>query len=127
MATWTGFFTNSGSPSIKVHLSGIIVGAETEFEALVDTGFDGFISIPLVAAFPLGLPLFGTSSFVLADGSESYRLTAYAKARVGTDEQHGVVVLETGNAGVLLGMEFLRTFRKRLIVCPVNGVLFEDA
>ena len=125
MATLSGFLSNAG-PSIKVHLSGTTTN-ETEFDALIDTGFSGFLSMPLVSAFPLGLTLYGTVNIVLADGSTSSRLTAYGRARIESEFSSGVIILETGSQEVLAGMEFLSAFDKRLVISPRKStVLLED-
>jgi len=55
MPTATGFFDRSGLPAVRIGISGIIQQQPAEFNALIDTGFYGCISMPLVAAFPLGL------------------------------------------------------------------------
>ncbi len=68
MAEWTGSFGSSSSPELKIKISGM-VGDGAEFSAIIDTGFTGFLSMPLVDAFPLGLLLFGTMNLVLADCS----------------------------------------------------------
>jgi predicted aspartyl protease len=126
MATATGFFDNSGSPTVKIGISGVIQRQPAEFDALIDTGFVGFVSMPMFAAFPLGLVLVGTVTAVLADGSTANKLTAQGTVWLGAESQSGVIMLETGSAEVLLGMDFLRIFRKRLIVSHNQGVILED-
>src|SRR3989304_10638960 len=91
MAEWTGSFGSSGSPELKVKISGM-VGGGVDFAAIIDTGFTGFLSMPLVAAFPLGLLLFGTMNLVLADGSTSFRLTAYGSISVEAEKKSGIIV-----------------------------------
>ncbi|MDE0077720.1 MAG: hypothetical protein OXO50_09385 [Caldilineaceae bacterium] len=45
-------------------------GQASEIEAIIDTGFTGFLTVPPALATELGLPLEGTSRATLADGSE---------------------------------------------------------
>jgi len=96
-----------------------------DFDAIIDTGFTGFLSIPLVEAIRLGLVLHGTTSLTLADGSTSYRLTARAKITIQGEEKIGVAVIEWSSTEVLLGMAFLRQFSKLLYVSQ-GIVIIED-
>ena len=86
MPPLTGSFNNAGSPVIKISVHGVFEQAKQEFDAIVDTGFTGFLSLPLVQAFPLGLILIGTTSTILADGSSSPELTALGRITAGDRE-----------------------------------------
>ena len=127
MPTWTGYFNSTGAPAIKILLSGVIQKNRTEFEALIDTGFSGFISIPILDAFPLGLVLRGSMRITYGDGASSDKLYALGEVSIGKESGAGLIILEEGPATVLVGMEFLRIFRKRLIVsAEANTVVLED-
>lgn len=94
----------------------------------MDTGFSGFVSMPLFQAFPLALPLHSTTSVILADGSQKFRLVAAGSAFVGEETHIGLVILDPTSTEVLVGMGFLRTFKKKLVVCPeTDTVSLEDA
>ena len=118
MPQWIGFLDNTGSPSLKLTIGGVFNSTPQEFDVIIDTGFSGFISMPLVRAFPLGLPLFGTTGVVLADGSQAFKLTALGKVSNGNESNVGVVILEPNSNDILLGMDFLRIFAKALILHP---------
>lgn len=122
---WTGFFDKSGSPAIKIKISGPL-NEGAEFDAILDTGFTGFISMPLIRAFPLGLLLYGTTSIELAAGSQSVKLTARGMAHVEGDKEVGVVILEPSSNDVLVGMAFLRIFKKALFVTEKVVVLIDE-
>jgi predicted aspartyl protease len=112
---WIGFFDRSGSPALKIKIRGPFA-QPVEFDAIIDTGFTGFISMPLLRALPLGLMLYGTVSVELADGSKSTKLTARGLAEVESDSEVGVIVLEPAASDILIGMAFLRIFKKGLFV-----------
>src|SRR5215831_9864441 len=99
MPTWTGFLDNTGSPALRISISGPL-SAGQEFDAIIDTGFTGFVSMPLLSAFPLGLLLYGTVAITLADGSTAPKLTARGMVKVGNEGKVGIVILEPSSGGV---------------------------
>jgi hypothetical protein len=63
MTSGAGHFDSLGNPRLKFHLCGVARDPPgLEFEAIIDTGFSGFIQLPMQHAFSLKLPLEGTSS-----------------------------------------------------------------
>lgn len=116
MPAQVGYINSSGRPAIKISLFGAYPQLRTEFEAVIDTGFTGFVSMPLLQAFPLGLPLIGATSVVLADGNTHGRFTAICSAFLGQERKEGVVILEPSSNDLLVGMEFVKKFQKTLVV-----------
>ena len=92
---------------------------------MIDTGFTGFLSIPLTAAFPLALTLLGTTNYELADGSVSPKLLGVGTIELEDETATGTVVLESASTGLLVGMEFLAKLNKSLILSK-NGVWLVD-
>lgn len=126
MPSQTGSFANSGCPILHITVAGPFTAGQ-EFDATPDTGFSGFLSMPLFEAFPLGLVLQGTTSVVLADGSTSVKLTALGEVRIGTESEVGVIILEPSSDDLLLGMDFLAKFNKTLRVSPgTQTVVLDD-
>ena len=80
--------------------------AQEEIEAVVDTGFDGFLSLPspLIAAFDL--PFRRRGRAILADGSESF--FDVHEATVVWDGQPRRVVVDTADIDPLVGMALLK-------------------
>lgn len=122
MQTWTGYFGKSGSPVLNIKVSGPFTQGK-DYEAILDTGFTGFLSMPLVQAISLGLILHGTTAISLADGSICYRLTARGMVKIGEESEVGVVILEPNSSEVLLGMAFLRLFKKAVLVSELGVAL----
>lgn len=90
-----------------------------QYEGIVDTGFSGFIQIPFDTACELKLPLSGTIGNVLADGSRVSALSALGRASIPengnrTDPITGAVQVSLTSGEILLGMEFLRAFKRGL-------------
>jgi len=123
--TVTGCLDKSGSPSVRISVHGISPDSRQEFDAVIDTGFTGFLMMPLLSAFPLGLTLWGTSNYCLADGSTSPKLLGAGTITLEGEEASGVIVLESSPCGLLLGMDFLRKVRRGLVV-SAHGVFLVD-
>jgi hypothetical protein len=74
-------------------------------------------------AFPIGLLLQGTMPITLADGSTQTKLTCLGSIHFDGTEEVGIIIIEWQNTDVLVGMEFLRLFKKELRIDPTNGVV----
>ena len=124
----TVYFDSGGNPTIKISVYGIANEFAQEFEAIIDTGYTGFLSLPLVSAFPLGLTLCGTTSITFGDGSSQVRLTTVGRIKIEDEEHGGVIVLEPNGNQPLVGMDFLRRFKKALFISKdVINLVDEDA
>jgi predicted aspartyl protease len=127
MTSGAGHFDSLGNPCLKFHLCGVAHDPPgLEFKAIIDTGFSGFIQLPMQHAFSLKLPLEGTSSYILADGSRGTSLTVLAHTTFGGTTVLGVVTLTPGSQDVLVGMDFLRRFKLGLIMMGGKIALVED-
>jgi clan AA aspartic protease len=127
MTSGAGHFDSLGNPCLKFHLCGVAHDPPgLEFEAIIDTGFSGFIQLPMQHAFSLKLPLEGTSSYVLADGTRGTSLTAVAHTTFGGTTLLGVVSLTPGSLDVLVGMDFLRRFKLGLVMTKGTIVLTDE-
>jgi predicted aspartyl protease len=115
----TGLFDDNGSPTVEIEVSGP-VHEPRKMTAMVDTGFSGFLLLPILEAFPVGLILSGTTSIELADGSKQNKLTCLGEIHFGGMKKVGLIIIEWENTDILVGMDFLRKFEKTLIVDPVN-------
>ena len=114
----TGYFDNK-DPYVDIKVSNPL-GWKKELRCLIDTGFTGFLSIPILQAFPIGLILHSTSSVTLADGSVSAKLVCLGMAHLENEENIGLIIIEPSSRQVLLGMDFLIKFNKKLIIDPIK-------
>lgn len=120
-----GFFSQNGHPMIPIEVYGFSKEVTQKFDAMLDTGFSGFLSLPLVYALKVGLILASTASFTLADGSTDHTLLCFGGIKLNGEEQIGLISISKGN-DVLLGMGFLKKFKKKLnLDCENNTVRLE--
>ncbi len=80
-------------------------GQFQEIEAVIDTGFTGFLTMPLGAVEELGLPFLNTGQVTLADGSESI-LNVYS-ATVLWDGEPRLIRTYAADTTPLVGMRML--------------------
>ena len=116
------YFDSEGRPTVTIEVSNPL-GWKKEITALIDTGFDGFLSLPIAQAFPIGLMLRGTLSITLADGSKRTNLYCLGTLHFDGDSFQGVMIVEWSSEIALVGMQFLRAFNRRFIVDPANSVI----
>jgi predicted aspartyl protease len=123
-----GFTGPDGSPIIRISIGGVR-SFRHDFDAILDTGFTGFVSMPIVDAFPLGLILHNIDDVVYADGHGQERFLASGTVRLGQESREGFIHLEPSSNEVLVGIEFLREFRFSLLLDPFTNVvqLLEEA
>ena len=121
-----GWYDDAGNPCIAFHIRGVAHDPPgVEYSGIIDTGFSGFVQVPLSAAFALRLPLEGTTSVMLADGSTQTTLTALGSVTLGGKSLVGVVHLSP-SPEILLGMDFLRRFEHALAVFSNSVFLFPE-
>jgi clan AA aspartic protease len=125
MLAVTGFFIEN-SPAINIKITGNVASEIVEVQAIIDTGFTGFVSMPVTMALPLGLKPSSTALITLADGGSQPKLVAEGTATIEDASKTGLIILEESSSEVLIGMDFLRTFRIMLIVAQETVLLVDQ-
>jgi len=118
-----GSFDSSGSPTIDIEVFGWNEDIRCKATAIVDTGFTGFLLLPILAAFPAGLILHTMFDITLADGSTQTKLACLGGIRFDGQSQPGLILVEEQGTEVLVGMEFLKSFSLTLIVDAAASTL----
>lgn len=112
----SGYLDSFGNPGITIKVYGVAEAAQQEFEATIDTGFSGFLMMPMASAFPLTLTLMSSADYELADGSLVSKLLAHGSVVIGDQTVSGAITLEPNECGLLLGMAFLNKAKRSLWV-----------
>lgn len=113
-----GSFEND-NPYVEVELNGVATD-KIKVKALVDSGYNGYLTLPYIQAFPLGLILTGVQSSTLADGSISHHFVCIGSVTYDSKTVATTIDIQP-NCNVLLGTKLLRLLGKTLIVDPVNN------
>lgn len=108
-----------GFPWIEIEIAGNSDSVH-KVPVIVDTGYDGYLTLPYAAAFPIGLTLEGTGSGKIADGSFSPHLKCtgtiiYAEKRI------RAIIDVQKDSRPLLGNSMLKDLDMVLIFDPVKG------
>jgi clan AA aspartic protease len=108
-----GTIQEAGTPILAIKVIGR-GGEEVTVEGVLDTGFDGFLCLPISLAVSLGLELIDVTHMELADGTIVEDELLFA----GRAEWDGTVmdvdILLTKSQDVLIGTAFLRGYQVRL-------------
>jgi predicted aspartyl protease len=106
-------------PQIEIQVSGTSDNPK-KLMALVDSGFNGYLALPYVEAFPLGLILTGAQRNILADGSSSeYFVCTGAVCVDGKCVSTGISIQPGGD--ILLGTRLLKKLGKTFVLDCKNG------
>lgn len=107
-----GFFKNK-CPRIKIVLEGI---SNEEIEVLIDTGFNGYLTLPESVAARIGLQQTGgVGSSTVADGSSSPYISYLGKA-IYNGKRIDTEIEVQPDCKILLGMSLLEEFGLNLFV-----------
>jgi len=122
-----GHFDDDGNPCILCHIRGIKHSHPgLEYVGIIDTGFSGFIKLPMDVGIRLSLPLEGIQFGTLADESQIKMLTASADVTVGEETKTGTALLSWTSGPILVGMKFLRMFERALFISESAGVMLVE-
>src|SRR3989338_27366 len=106
-------------PKIEIEVKGVN-GRPKKVIALVDSGFNGYLTLPYVEAFPLGLVLKGIQSNTLADGSASSHLVCIGEICVDKKCVETTIDIQPANI-ILLGTKLLKELGKTFLLDSLNG------
>ena len=137
MSAQIGYVDPNGQPRLTIRVRGTHPTQFAELDAFVDTGFAGFLMLPITLALPLGLVLYGTGEYNLADGSliscflaegtieirppfESPAAASTAPAQPANSVTGAIVI---GGDDALLGMESIRRLNKWLLVSSTVALI----
>jgi clan AA aspartic protease len=103
-----------------------VLGAESSVhvEAVIDTGYNGFLTLPRTTIEELGLPFAGSARAALGDGNE-VTMDLFLASVQWDDEPRDVLVLET-DGGTLMGMALLGGCRLVMDIEEDGGVSIES-
>lgn len=116
---------NDDQPEIEIEVKGTS-GHPKKITALVDSGFNGYLTLPYLEAFPLGLILKGVESNILADGSSSEHFVCVGEVCVDGRCVNTPIDIQPANI-ILLGTKLLKELGKAFILdCRVGKVEVVD-
>jgi clan AA aspartic protease len=118
----TGLVTAEREAIIALTVRGF-GGQEEPIEAVIDTGFNGFLTLPPPLISGLALPFAGVTRAELGDGSE-VDIDVFA-ATVLWDSHERAVLILGAEGGPLLGMSLLSGYRVTLEVKDGGAVMIE--
>jgi len=119
----TGRITAKKEAVVKIQVLGP-AGQAALVEAAIDTGYDGFLTLPALLIHDLDLPFEGTARATLGDGT-TVSMDVFRAIVAWEDESRKVLVL-AAEGGALLGMAMLAGSRVTLDVEDEGAVTIES-
>ncbi len=107
---------------LRLQVSGL-PGQSQEIEAVVDTGFTGFLTLPLSVIAALGLIRISRGRAILANGSEE--VFDIYEAQIDWDGQTRIIEADAAEVEPLIGMSMLYGYELRVRVVDGGTVTIE--
>lgn len=108
----SGVILDNGTPVIELKVRGS--QQEITVEGILDTGFNGFLCLPIFLAVPLGLALTDTITSELAEGTIVDDELVFAGQAEWDGIMMDVTITLTRSEDVLIGTAFLAGYRVEL-------------
>lgn len=115
----SGFVRNGMEAVIRVVLNGAD-GGQQEIEAVIDTGFTNYLTLPYAVISDLGLSWNGQQTGTLADGSE--QLFDYYAASIVWDDETIVIPVNAIDSEPLVGMALMEGYDLHIEVLEGGAV-----
>ena len=122
MASIRGSVDSDHTPLVTVAVASTS-GPSTFVDAVIDTGFTGFAQIPAPLARELGLTARTATETQYPDGRIDTIPLAWAEVTLGSSVREGFVHSQSGSDEAIVGVEFLRLFRKTLVLSVADGTV----
>jgi predicted aspartyl protease len=116
---------NGSDPVLKISI-GPDQNSFKEFEAVIDTGCTGFLSIPAAIAGELNITPDHAEQLTYADGITRPCFGALGYASVGGKVYEGNITIEEQSIHILLGIDFLRRFKLALFMTSKVIVVMDE-
>ncbi len=117
------FFDDRNHPKIKLAVGG--AKQNNLLEAILDTGFDGYLSLPINIAVTLGIELTAIIPVEYADGRISQELVFSVKVEL-DGEQETVPATLTAGTEALAGTALLAKY-ELIINFPLQKIILQKA
>jgi clan AA aspartic protease len=124
MALILGTFDRSGSAIVNIRVAG--AKRAREYAAVIDTGFNAFIAMPIAAMIDLGLRSEGAVKVTLGDGSTIDNFVARAAVTFGSQTKTCDILIDENSTEMLIGLSLLRGFKLGLVVTDTIVLLFDE-
>src|SRR5437879_13865128 len=94
--------------------------------AVIDTGFNAFIAMPIAAMIDLGLKSEGAAKVTLGDGSTIDNFVARGAVTLGSQTKMCDILLDENSTEILIGLSLLRGFKLGLVITDTIVLLYDE-
>jgi clan AA aspartic protease len=122
MASLRGSLASDYTPLLTIAIASTS-GASTFVDAVIDTGFTGFVQVPTPLAEVVGLTPLAATETEYPDGRIDAVPLAWGRIMLGAQAHEGFVHIQRGSDEVIVGVELLRQLRKTLILSIDDGIV----